>query len=351
MRNGRFVGVLLVAALWACGGNGNGRDAGGGDDRAAPDDVPALVDPGKDEGTDDPGPRDPGPADDGIVAPDDAATDDGGADAGDPGTDPGKVDVPCVPDCEGRGCGSDGCGDVCGYCQQGYLCTTEGQCTLFCRTQCDGKVCGADGCGGDCPPGCQPNEECSASFTCVLKSCTPKCEGKVCGPDGCGGDCGTCDEGNLCTPQGACTLDTNCYDVTAAGRCVGNERQWCESAVLKKETCDTAGGFVCGYDNLAKKFVCRKPEVCQPQCTGKQCGPDGCPGGTCGTCNADQVCSTGGQCGEPCGDVTPQGICIDQYQLAFCHQGILLRYDCFAANPPKPCQWNPEQQAYDCYNP
>jgi hypothetical protein len=350
VRRSGFVGFLLVAALAACGGGGGSDDGPATDDRVAPDDVPA--DPGTDPGAD-LGPRDPGSADDGMEAPDDAvAADEGvGPDLGtDPGVDTGKdtgnPDVPCVPDCTNRICGSDGCSDVCGYCLQGYLCTTDGTCELFCRAQCDGKVCGPDECGGFCPPGCAENEECSPNFACVLKSCDPKCDGKTCGPDGCGDVCGTCGEGLVCTPQGACTPDLNCYDVTATGRCVGNERQWCESALLQKEACDTAGGYVCGYDNLAKRFVCRLPEVCQPQCTGKQCGPDGCPGGNCGTCAVDQACSTGGQCGEPCGDVTANGLCLDQYTLAFCHQGILLRYDCFAAS--KQCGLNPEQGVYDC---
>jgi hypothetical protein len=53
-------------------------------------------------------------------------------------------------------------------------------------------------------------------------------------------------------------------------------------------------------------------------------------------------------CGEACGGVTAAGICIDQFTLAFCHQGILLRYNCYSANPPLGCNWNPEQQGYDC---
>jgi hypothetical protein len=38
--------------------------------------------------------------------------------------------------------------------------------------------------------------------------------------------------------------------------------------------------------------------TCQPDCTGKSCGPDGC-GGECGSCSEPSFCSTGGQC-EPC---------------------------------------------------
>jgi hypothetical protein len=36
---------------------------------------------------------------------------------------------------------------------------------------------------------------------------------------------------------------------------------------------------------------------CQPHCTGRQCGPDGC-GGSCGTCSGSATCSAGGTCGS-----------------------------------------------------
>lgn len=35
---------------------------------------------------------------------------------------------PCRPECEGRQCGPDGCGDVCGTCADGAQCSAEGQC-------------------------------------------------------------------------------------------------------------------------------------------------------------------------------------------------------------------------------
>ena len=344
-----FGAVLVAAALVACGGNGKPASLDVPADLPDLGDVPVVhFDYGSDTGPDDPGPRDETPIDDGAVAPDDDATPD--APPGDLGpdvVDPG----PCVPDCTNRQCGSDGCSDVCGYCQQGYLCTVDGQCAVFCRPQCDGKICGPDGCQGYCAPGCADNEDCGPTGdTCVLKNCVKKCDGKVCGPDSCGGDCGTCPEGNLCTLDGQCTVDTACHDVTAVGRCVGNERQWCLDSVLTKETCDTASGFVCGYDAVGKDYICRKPEVCQPQCTNKGCGPDGCTG-TCGTCVGPQVCSTGGQCGDACNGVTSAGRCIGDFTLEFCFQGILLQYDCYAANPPVGCNWNPEQQAFDCFAP
>jgi hypothetical protein len=44
-----------------------------------------------------------------------------------------------------------------------------------------------------------------------------------------------------------------------------------------------------------RKKTCKK---CKPQCAGKECGPNNCPNGTCGTCPEDTVCNILGQCVE-----------------------------------------------------
>ena len=63
----------------------------------------------------------------------------------DPGGDPDGIfgmDCPaCVPDCEGRICGSDGCGGSCGGCDEGLCDEAAGQCVA---SAC-GDV-GAEGC-------------------------------------------------------------------------------------------------------------------------------------------------------------------------------------------------------------
>jgi hypothetical protein len=60
------------------------------------------------------------------------------------------IDGRCQPMCEGKSCGSDGCGGECGSCADGDVCTLEGQCEAVCVPSCEGKVCGDDGCGGSC---------------------------------------------------------------------------------------------------------------------------------------------------------------------------------------------------------
>jgi formylglycine-generating enzyme required for sulfatase activity len=65
------------------------------------------------------------------------------------------------------------------------ICKT-GVCT--CLPECDGKECGSDGCGGNCG-------ECPGLLgECIdgQCQCEPMCEGNPCGDDGCAGICGNC---------------------------------------------------------------------------------------------------------------------------------------------------------------
>ncbi|MEC8024714.1 MAG: hypothetical protein VX223_12315 [Myxococcota bacterium] len=80
----------------------------------------------------------------------------------------------CLADCSGRACGDDGCGGLCGTCDEGFVCN-EGICS-------------------------------------AQRECTPQCEGKSCGPDGCGGQCGDC---------AAFCNDGVCLDGTDADRSAG----------------------------------------------------------------------------------------------------------------------------------
>lgn len=63
-----------------------------------------------------------------------------------------------------------------------YLDTLNGQ--GACVPICDGKRCGDNGCGGICGI-CALDELCSESGMCVDSGCTPMCEGIACGDDGC----------------------------------------------------------------------------------------------------------------------------------------------------------------------
>ena len=97
----------------------------------------------------------------------------GSTDAGP--TDTGPKDAGCQPQCQGKTCGSDGCGGTCGKCPWGTACAKSGLCQ------------GADDAGGPKDGGC-----------------TPQCAGKVCGADGCGGSCGSCNANGTCNSSGQC---------------------------------------------------------------------------------------------------------------------------------------------------
>lgn len=79
-----------------------------------------------------------------------------------------------------------------------------------CVPQCDSKFCGSDGCGGTCGS-CLTTQICSPESKCITSPCTPTCNGRMCGGDGCGGSCGGCKEGWFCfETNGKCKKKSGC---------------------------------------------------------------------------------------------------------------------------------------------
>ncbi len=208
---------------------------------------------------------------------------------------------PCAPLCDGRTCGSDGCGGTCGACGAGEQCGAAGTCVACAANSC-GEGCGdcpaghecrsgtcAEGCG-ECPEG----QVCSAAGACV-PACTPSCSGKQCGPDGCGGTCGTCGAGEACSASGQCACTASCAGKQCGSDGCGGSCGSCATGV-----CNGAGQCVAS---------------CTPSCAGKQCGSDGCSG-SCGTCPSGSACGASGQCqcapacvGKQCGSDGCGGSC------------------------------------------
>ena len=178
----------------------------------------------------------------------------------------------CTPTCEGKECGSDGCGGQCGSCPPGMGCNEGFEC-IACEPECGGKTCGDDGCGGSCGE-CGAGQGC-IDFQCI--ECTPDCIGKECGEDGCGGQCGQCGFGADCV-NGMC--------ISCTPNCAG------------KECGDNGCGGMCGAcppDYKCDGGVCIEDIPCNPNCLNRECGDDGC-GGDCGTCGDGQHCSGSGIC-------------------------------------------------------
>jgi len=108
-------------------------------------------------------------------------------------------DTCCVSDCTSKECGDDGCGGVCGACEEHYTCD-EGTCVY--QPWCGDGTCDValledcSTCLVDCPCGC--GETCDAGI-CTFTACN----GKECGDDGCGVSCGGCLGAQNCV-EGLC---------------------------------------------------------------------------------------------------------------------------------------------------
>ncbi len=260
-----------------------------------------------------------------------------------------KCDEPCVAVCAGKECGNDGCGGSCGNCLPGESCI-DFQCTLVCTPNCGAKECGPDGCGGSCGK-CPSWAWCSPQGECVSDCVAPDCEGKVCGSDGCGGTCGNCAPGKACDPDGQCvTVGGTCGGVPPTGWCDDNTLLLCVDAKVVATDCKSQGKNVtCEWLPALGSYGCFEHGECIPDCSGVECGSDGC-GGSCGVCAAGQQCVDGQCIGQgPCGDVTYQGCC-DNDVVLWCDNGVLWYMDCKTMLNPEQqkCGWNANMGFYDC---
>ena len=173
-------------------------------------------------------------------------------------------------DCIQSACIAGVCqGGTCVYTQVNNGPSPNDQCPVFC-------------CGGECCPGNDPETTCNPAGLC----CAPNCAGKACGPDGCGGDgtCGDCDDGLTCNGAGQCVCTPqSCRD----GCCDGDT---CRPGDTNQACGD--GGAACAPCGAGQSCQNQRCAACAPQCTGKQCGPDGC-GRSCGNCPDGQRCQNG----------------------------------------------------------
>jgi hypothetical protein len=253
----------------------------------------------------------------------------------------------CIPDCTDKECGGDGCGSTCGQCDDGAVCNA-GACEFFsCAGSCGGAspfgcYCDADcfqyqdccediciecpeidGCVADCDPPCAAGEVCEGG---VCVACEPECAGKACGEDGCGGSCGECPGGSCaegvcyigpgCAPLEipgcddcpcevcVCEVDAYCCDTTydqlcadicisQCGACSGGPVEGCgDGNCTAPENCETCPADCgCELGLTCDAGACVEGD-CTPDCTGKECGDDGCSG-TCGDCVEGKECGEG----------------------------------------------------------
>lgn len=198
---------------------------------------------------------------------------------------------PCHPQCDGRQCGDDQCGGLCGTCALGYQCGVEGTCDLI------PQVCG------------EPSElHCSQTLSETTAGASAQVSFYL--------DCVTWPEHGpekayrfvpevsgvvhvLLTPEDGLDLDLFLLNETCdGGACVAASADFYEEELYFQAEAgavfylvvdgflDSSGPFdllvECGGD-------------CLPDCSGKTCGDDGC-GGSCGGCPPGQLCSASGAC-------------------------------------------------------
>ena len=180
-------------------------------------------------------------------------------------------------------CGT--CVDDCA-CRAGERCQ-DNACVEVCVPDCNRRICGDDGCGGTCGD-CPADQVCDGAGRCI--GVPDDCGDQACNN---GEDCGTCpadcacEGGELCR-RGVCEAEPSCGD----GIC--NVGEDCVSCLAD---CPCAAREACSRN--------RRECVCVPDCEGRACGPDGC-GGVCGECGNQQACDNGrcvaacdGSCGAP----------------------------------------------------
>jgi hypothetical protein len=234
----------------------------------------------------------------------------------------------CTPDCTGRNCGLDGCMGLCGTCSGGESCV-EGVCTGGCTPDCSGKNCGDDGCGGSCGT-CTGGQVCNSG---VCEDPPPGGCTSISGGGTWTGDSSSetddvvasCNDNNgapdVCFYWSPSVSGTHVFDTCGANSFDTVLSIHNQSGSLEHDCSDDDGG--CTYDKKSEfsfnatvgttymivldgyhsyssgsyTLNIDAPGTCTPDCTGKNCGDDGC-GGSCGTCSGGQVCNSG-TCEDP----------------------------------------------------
>ncbi|MBT9557441.1 MAG: hypothetical protein IV100_15480 [Myxococcales bacterium] len=194
----------------------------------------------------------------------------------------------CTPSCAGKSCGDDGCGGSCGTCGGGEVCDL-GTCTVASCSAGETLDCGATLVNVDSDgPG--------STSTIPATSCK--------GYDYSGPErvylFESTFEGTLVVrlPQWDASekLDVSLFRDGGAGcdpaTCVDSG---IEGASAPVSPGDRVFIVVDGYEGNTSKFDL-SVECCVPDCSGRECGDDGC-GGSCGACGESIYCNkTTGQC-------------------------------------------------------
>jgi len=200
----------------------------------------------------------------------------------------------CVNACGGcavvlPNCGNGTCdaaeGENCKFCEddcacgEGESCTAAGEC---CMPNCEGKPCGDDGCGGPVRP--LRRRPC-----CVDGACVP-----TQGPTECLGPRSPAPWTAWASPTSVAATPPAASSTAWTGSLLHRLRR--PQPVLRLDA--AYNYYDCGTDgsgdpaNVFPLECALETTECTPKCDGKTCGDDGCKG-NCGICNPDKECIDG----------------------------------------------------------
>ncbi len=243
------------------------------------------------------------------------------------------VDEPCLSQCAGRECGPDGCGGSCGSCDLNTFCDAAGQCVA--DSSAKGNTCA--------------NPFTADSFPIVFEGTSRHASDNYSyGEDACPGrswadGTGSHDQvlrfvaptsGTIVAEVSAgygggayIVEDCRAIDSTCLG--AGNS-YWEGPGSFQAEVVGGRTYFLiveAWEDNLdddgAFKVTLEAP--CQPQCSGRECGSDGCVD-ICGVCTSAEVCDDAGTCVD--GETYPGNTCTAPYEVSaipYHHEGDTSR--------------------------
>ncbi len=235
--------------------------------------------------------------------------------------------VDCSAACDGRQCGSDGCGGTCGACPEAQTCR-DGVC----------GVCLDPGCALFCVPApetCnQHDDDCDGQTDEGLPGCCfPACAGRECGDDGCGGSCGACDDGDACTAD-ACE--------PVSGQCTHVARSCDDASACTFDGCDPSSGL-CLFVPVPDGLPCDDADACTRL---DACGAGVCVGSAPVTCPAPGPCGLPGQCDPATGacdePAMPDGLPCDDADACTlvdaCLGGACVGSSPVSCRAPGPCE-------------
>lgn len=253
----------------------------------------------------------------------------------------------CVPDCEDRVCGTDGCGGTCGACDSGHVCVEEETCeptpficsaTAVCEAYLQGDECSDPLVIGELP---YSHQATTKDYYNHYSHGGNDCPGDSSSRGG-----GSADVAYTFTAPGAgiyrfgisASWDSVLYVATDCDAiddsCLGGDNvknKGGEELFLTLDQDEAMVVFVDGSANNSNKSgtYTLTVDTCIPDCADRVCGSDGC-GGSCGSCTSSESCS-GGQCNLKKGHLCDAPVVVNKSN--YDHDSNTSNFDAAFSNP------------------